>query len=145
MSNFQELSLFLSQHDLQEKAVREKFSDLIRRIGKRDLIDTDSFYVELPKRIKPAKRPRKKIWELNNDGLIRYHYDNAVKRQIRIRSEIKRTPASQHNKLVKLGGIESGIDYAIDRMYTRLEEIKQQNIEKLRELGIEDTPKTNGK
>ena len=105
MSNFQELSLFLSQHDLQEKAVREKFSDLIRRIGKRDLIDTDSFYVELPKRIKPAKRPRKKIWELNNAGLIRYHYENAEKRQIRIRSEIKRTPASQHNKLVKLGGI----------------------------------------
>ena len=145
MSNFQELSLFLSQHDLQEKAVRENFSDLIRRIGKRDLIDTDSFYVELPKRIKPAKRPRKKIWDLNNAGLIRSHYENAEKRQIRIRSEIKRTPASQHHKLVKLRASESGIDYALDRMHTRLEEIKQQNIEKLREFGEEDTPKTNVK
>ena len=145
MSNFQELSLFLSQHDLQEKAVREKFSDLIRRIGKRDLIDTDSFYVELPKRIKPAKRPRKKIWELNNAGLIRYHCGKAEKRLVRIKDEIKRTPAARHNKLVKLRASELQIDYAIDRMSTRLEEIKQQNIEKLRELGIEDTLKTNGK
>ena len=145
MSNYQELSSFMAQHDLQEKAVREKFSDLIRRIGKKDLIDTDAFYRELSKRIKPAKRPRKKIWELNNAGLILYHCEKAEKRLIRIRDEIKRTPATQHNKLVKLRAIESGIDYAIDRMETRLEEIKQQNIEKLREFGIEDTPKTNSK
>ena len=72
MSKYQELSSFLSQHDLQEKAVREKFSDLIRRIGRKDLIDPDAFYRTLPKRIKPAKRPRKKIWELNNAGLIRW-------------------------------------------------------------------------
>ena len=141
MSNYQKLSTFLSQHDLQEKAVREKFSDLIRRIGKKDLIDTDAFYQTLPKRIKPAKRPRKKIWELSNAGLIKYHCEKAEKRLVRIKDEIKRTPPAQHNKLVKLRAIELEIDYAIDRMENRLEEIKQQNIEKLRELGIEDTPK----
>ena len=55
-----------------------------------------------------------------------------------------RTPATQHNKLVKLHANELETDYAIDRMSTRLEEIKQQNIEKLRELGIEDTEKKSG-
>jgi hypothetical protein len=145
MSNYQELSTFLSQNDLQEKPVREKFSDLIRRIGKKDLIDTDAFYLELSKRIKPAKRPRKKIWEMTNAGLIRYHCEKAEKRLTRIREEIKRTPVTQHNKLVKLRAIESDIDYAIDRMTSRLEEIKQQNIEKLREFGVEDTLKTNSK
>jgi hypothetical protein len=145
MSNYQELSTFLAQHDLQEKAVREKFSNLIRRIGKKDLIDTDAFYRDLPKRIKPAKRPRKKIWELNNAGLIRYHCEKAEKRLTRIREEIKRIPATQHNKLVKLRASELETDYAIDRMSTRLEEIKQQNIEKLREFGIEDRPGTNNK
>lgn len=134
MSNYQELSTFLSQHDLQEKAVREKFSDLIRRIGKKYLIDTDAFYEKLPKRIKPAKRPRKKIWELNNAGLIRYHCEKAEKRLIRIKDEIKRTPAAQHNKLVKLRAIESEIEYAIERMKNRLEEIKQQNMDKLRDF-----------
>jgi hypothetical protein len=145
MSKYEELSTFLSQNDLQEKAVREKFSDLIRRIGKKDLIDTDAFYEKLPKRIKPARRPRKKIWELSNDGLIKYHCGKAEKRLVRIKDEIKRTPATQHNKLVKLRAIESAIDYAIDRMETRSEEIKQQNIEKLREFGDEETPKTNNK
>jgi hypothetical protein len=145
MSKYEELSTFLSQNDLQEKAVREKFSDLIRRIGKKDLIDTDAFYLELSKRIKPAKRPRKKIWELSNAGLIRHHYGKAEKRLKRIKEEIKRTPAAQHNKLVKLRASELEIDYAIDRMGIRLEEIKQQNIEKLREFGVEDTPKTNSK
>jgi hypothetical protein len=145
MNEYQELSSFLSQHDLQEKAVREKFSDLIRRVGKKDLIDADAFYKTLSKRIKPAKRPRKKIWELNNAGLIKYHCEKADKRLIRIKDEIKRTPAAQHNKLVKLRAIESGIDYAIDRMETRLEEIKQQNIEKLREFGVEETAKINSK
>jgi len=144
MINYQELSTFLSQHDLQEKAVREKFSDLIRRIGRKDLIDTDAFYRDLSKRIKPAKRPRKKIWELSNAGLIKYHYEKAEKRLIRVKEEIKRTPPAQHNKLVKLRANELDIDYNIDRMTTRLEEIKQQNIEKLRELGIEDTEKKSG-
>jgi len=141
MSNYQELSAFLSQHDLQEKAVREKFSDLIRRVGKKDLIDTAAFYQTLSKRIKPAKRPRKKIWELNNAGLIRYHCDKAEKRLIKIKNEIERTLPSQHNKLVKLRAIELDIDYAIDRMTTRLEEIKEQNIEKLRDLEGDDTRK----
>ncbi len=145
MSKYEELSTFLSQNDLQEKAVREKFSDLIRRIGKKDLIDTDAFYQILPKRIKPAKRPRKKIWELSNSGLIKYHCEKAEKRLVRIKDEIRRTPAAQHNKLVKLRAIELDIDYAIDRMTTRREEIKQQNIEKLREFGDEETPKTNNK
>ncbi len=134
MSKYEELSMFLSQHDLKEKAVREKFSDLIRRIGKKDLIDTDKFYLELSKRIKPAKRPRKKIWELNNAGLIKYHCGKAEKRQTRVKEEIERTPPSEHNKLVKLRGIESDIDYAIDRMNNRLDEIKQQNMDKLREF-----------
>ncbi len=138
MSNYEELNTFLANHDLQEKAVRAKFSDLIRRIGSKDLIDIEGFYLNLSKRIKPAKRPRKKIWELNNSGLIAYHHDIAMNRLQKIKNEINRTPDSDHIKLLKLKGIENQIDYNIDKMNNRLEEIKQQNIDKLRDFNDED-------
>ena len=141
MSNYQELSAFLSQHDLQEKAVREKFSDLIRRVGKKDLIDTDAFYEELSKRIKPAKRPRKKVWDLANAGLIKYHLKRAEKRLAKIKTEIGRTSDSEHNKLVKLHAIESDIQSSIERMKHRLEDIKQANMDKLREFNDPDKKK----